>query len=88
MSEHLVPILAALQEQEPHRLACEARWLLELPTAEDRRRYLALVKEKRGEEAHAALRQAASDLWQADNQAREGQNPAPGDDPPGCPAHP
>lgn len=46
---------------EAHRFACELRHLIAMPTGNDRSRYLAGVREKRGDAARAALVKALSD---------------------------
>lgn len=42
-------------EHEAFRLACEARWVLSMPSKEDRRAYLDLVGSKRGADALSKL---------------------------------
>lgn len=46
---------------EAHRHACEARWVANLPSHVERRRFLVGVMESRGHEAYEQLRRSA---WQ------------------------
>ena len=55
---------------EQWRHECEIRWVMcGLPNAEQRRRYLAAIEEKRGPEARKKIEGEVLRLWQTRNQA-------------------
>lgn len=48
---------------EQHRLECEARHVIKMPTLQDRRAYLERVELKRGKEARKYLEQEILKQW-------------------------
>lgn len=52
---------------EDWRAECEARTVLQMPTLQRRRDYIALVERKRGEEAAKRLRRDIRALWEVRN---------------------
>ncbi|HEX8885954.1 MAG TPA: hypothetical protein VF797_15810 [Noviherbaspirillum sp.] len=46
-----------------HRAACEARYVLDKPTLEARRDYLALVEKMRGKDGRKALEVSMTEEW-------------------------
>ncbi len=75
-SSSLEAVVAAVAAHEPHRLACEARYVLGLDDDGPRQWYLGQVEAKRGRAAGFALRDAVSRLQGLAKDARQGQNPA------------
>ena len=63
---------------EEWRRICEARHVMRLPQ-EDRTRYYAKVKEKRGEAAFLELKAETARQWQQANGERQGGNGPPSD---------
>ena len=85
---------------EQHRLACEARHVLALPSKEQRNQYLADIEEFRGKPAAEQLRAAVVSAWEArrnPSPPAESQAPAgpgaftpsgePAGEPQGVPGH-
>jgi hypothetical protein len=52
-------------DSEAWRHECEARHVINMPTLEQRRAYLAGIEDKRGAAAAAALRATIEALWKA-----------------------
>lgn len=51
------------RDSEAWRHECEVRYVINLPTAADRRRYLDGVEEQRGKEAADRLRADVMEMW-------------------------
>ena len=57
---------------EAWRAECEARAVCRMTTLNERRQYLALVQQKRGERVAAELRDLVAKVWQAGRPASGG----------------
>ena len=64
--------MAAPNDSEAHRRACEARWLAGLPTDAARADYLALVEKHRGAELANRLRRDAWNILRTPRPVPEG----------------
>ena len=59
-------------EHEAFRMACEARWVLSMPSRDDRRAYLTLVEAKRGEAARRRLEREIKKIYDEQKAAQTG----------------
>lgn len=65
-------LMALIDAEEPHRHACEVRWVASFDTDSKRAVYLGGVWDKRGKEAATKLR---ADVWEYVNGAKPQATP-------------
>jgi hypothetical protein len=51
------------EDVEQHRRECEARWVLSLPTLQERREYLSRIEKRRGKDAADYLKTEVENQW-------------------------